>query len=38
MKANPDKSQIPAIGNKTNAKNITFNLKEDSIKCEGDAK
>ena len=38
MKANPDKFQALAIGNKNHAKNITFNLKENLIKCEDEAK
>ena len=34
MKANPDKFQAIAIGNKSHSGNISFNLKGNIIKCE----
>ena len=34
MKANPDKFQAIAIGNKSHSENISFNLKGNIIKCE----
>ena len=38
MKANPEKFQAIAIGNKTSKKNISINLGHTNIKCEKDVK
>jgi hypothetical protein len=38
MKANPDKFQAIAIGNKSHSENISFNLKGNIIKCEDEVK
>ena len=38
MEANPNKFQAIGIGNKTHDKNITFNLKNNIIKCEDEVK
>lgn len=38
MKANPDKFQAIAIGNKSHSENISFNLKGNIIKCEDQVK
>ena len=38
MKANPEKFQAIAIGQKTKDQNITFNLNETTIKCEDSVK
>ena len=38
MKANPDKFQAIAIGNKSHSGNISLNLKGNIIKCEDEVK
>jgi hypothetical protein len=38
MKANPDKFQAIAIGNKSHSEHISFNLKGNIIKCEDEVK
>ena len=38
MKANPEKFQAIAIGKQTRKENITFNLKNNEIKCEHSVK
>jgi hypothetical protein len=38
MKANPDKFQAIAIGPKTNKRNLSFDLKGNTITCEENGK